>query len=48
MGETKDKKSKKETVKKEEIEFLLQLNVAEDIEEAENELEDTYREFQRE
>lgn len=45
MGETKDKKSKKETVKKEEIEFLLQLNVAEDIEEAENELEDTYREF---
>lgn len=45
MGETKDKKSKKETVKKEEIEILLQLNVAEDIEEAENELEDTYREF---
>lgn len=45
MGETKDEKSKKETVKKEEIEFLLQLNVAEDIEEAENELEDTYREF---
>ena len=46
MGDAKDKKKEKSTVKhKEEMEFLLQLNIAEDLEEVENELEDTYREF---
>lgn len=46
MGDAKDKKRKK-SIKKydEEVEFLRQLNIVEDLEEAEDELEDTYGEF---
>lgn len=46
MGDSKDKKKEKSTAKsRKELDFLQQLNIAEDLEEAENELEDTYREF---
>ncbi len=48
MGDSKEKKKEKEksTAKnRKELDFLQQLNIAEDLEEAENELEDTYREF---
>ncbi len=46
MGEAKDKKKEKSTAKnRNEMEFLQQLDIAEDLEEAENELDETYREF---